>query len=768
MTGLIGGAVVGATTAAAGAIVGMGAAAFSASSQFDAATKKMQSQLDLNAQGAENFRQTLEKVYSNNFGDSIDDVADSITKVEQAFGRLGGAQGVGELQQATESAIALRDAFDVGVNESTEAAVELMDKFGLTSTQAFDFLARGYQKGLDSSGDFLDSVTEYSTQFSNGGADATQFFNLLQSGLQAGALGTDKAADAFKEFRVRIGDGSKTTAQGLEMLGINAEAFTNKLAAGTITSADAFQIVLDKLREIEDPTLRMQAGVALLGTQFEDLGDSAVANLSLARGSLDDFAGATDALNKQYDTLGSFFEGLWRRTLVAVTPLTDGLLSALNEMKPQIEDIFAGMETAFNAFVANSNFEWSPEFKQIKLGDLFEFVKADGVTKIIVGDWFEFTGFGTAKQIKLGDLFEFTTDSGGTTINLADYLTLEFDAEGAFKIELGDLFEIDTTEGKTTINLADYITVEYDSDTIYHVKVGSLFEFEQTEEKRTFNVLDVVTIETTPDGGPVSVDVSKLFTWDRSKVGTIYLSDFVPWIEGGPEEQPIIDLSKYFKLDVEQLSLDLGEVLADAATTISVAVGAPDWFVELQSYTWPELKEATSTTLNGLIAWAFPDPPSTIDDLLDWAWPDFGETLTGAWASIFRWVWPQFGADTLGTIADLLTFEWPELETPGWVSSFTNAVNALLGWTPPPINVPGGGGGGGGGGFGGDDTGGTSSGGTPAPSNDTRGRSASVSASSLLGTSNQPVVVNFYNTVVNNDADIEVLAARVAQRLAYA
>lgn len=316
---------------AAAAIAGIGAAAFDIAGQFDQAEKDIQTQLGATERDAEALGQVVEDVFANNFGESVDDVAQSLIEVKR---QLRGVSDAGSVQRATEQALALRDAFGVEVAESTNAANTLMEQFGLTSDQAFAFITSGYQRGLNASDDFLDTIGEYSTQFANGGADAGQFFSLLESGLQGGMLGTDKAADAFKEFRLRIQDGSDATAQALDRLGLGD--LYDQLQSGAITAADAFTIVNTKIAELDDPTARMQIGAALIGSQFEDLGDSAVAGLSLAGTSIDDLAGSTASLNTQYDNLGAVGEGATRQLLVAIAPLGDALLGLANEAMPYV------------------------------------------------------------------------------------------------------------------------------------------------------------------------------------------------------------------------------------------------------------------------------------------------------------------------------------------------------------------------------------------------------------------------------------------------
>lgn len=876
VTGFLGGAVAAGATAAAAAVVGIGASAFSAASQFDEANKRMTTQLGLSDDLAKAYGDTVKNIYGNNFGDDIKDVAESVSEVDRAFARIdyAGIEEAGDdLQKVTESAIALRDAFGIEVAESASAAVELMDKFGLTSEQAFDFLATGMQRGLDGSGDFLDSIGEYSTQFANGGATAEQFFSILQTGLQGGMLGTDKAADAFKEFRVRIGDGSTATADGLKMLGINAEAFTAKLANGTMSTADAFQVVLDSLREIEDPTLRMQAGVALIGTQFEDLGDSAVANLSMTATSLDEMTGAIGTLNRQYETLPTFFEGLRRRALVAIAPIGEALLGVANTAAPYIEEAFGRAETAVKDFIANSNFEWSPEFKQIKLGDLFDFVQEGEITKIEIGDWFTFTGFGDAKQIAIGDLFEFTSDSTGTEINLADYVTISYDSEGALidvskllglgeggtfdlssffsfgsTFALSDIFAFIPESG--TYDIAGIFV--FDPASVGTVSLGELFPF--LGENTEFKLSDILTIGsdypvfslsdlfpflgdtgTYDVGGAITLDkasvgsfslsdfftfipeagtydIGGIFSFDPSSIGTVSLSDLFPFLS---DETTVLNIFDSFSFDTSSVgTVSLKELFPflpggeseklevfslfsfDPASIGTVAItdlfpflgeggtfdlsslftsgegegGGPQWVADLMAwempefknatldslmaFTWPDIKEATSSTLTSLFAWVWPDAPADISSILDWDWPDAPSAIE----NILTWVWPEFSETLTGIIDRVVAFKWPELKKPDWIASLLNFtiptpawVTALLNWRPTFPNLFGGG----------DDE--------DEVVNSGEGFARGKGKLNLPSTgTGKTINVNFYNTTINNETDIEALAYRVGHRIAYA
>lgn len=337
ITKLLGGAVVAGTTAAIAGVAAIGTKAFSVSNEVRDAALRIQGDLGTTADEAQRLADVGLAVFGNNFADSITEAADAVAMVRQQLGDLGDV----DLQDATENAFRLRDAWGVDVAEGLDAARTLMENFGLSQQEAFDMLASGFQQGLNRSDDFLDTVNEYSVQFANAGASSAEFFGLLQSGLAGGNLGTDKAADLFKEFFIRIQDGSKTTANGLASIGFDGEAIA-QITGGAISAADAFGIISAKLNEIEDPVLRAQAGVALFGTQFEDLGQS-LGSLDLITDAFENVTGAIDQVDARYQSFGAMWEGLSRQFAVALRPLGDELLKIANDAMPYVQVAFAWM-----------------------------------------------------------------------------------------------------------------------------------------------------------------------------------------------------------------------------------------------------------------------------------------------------------------------------------------------------------------------------------------------------------------------------------------
>lgn len=321
----------------AGAMIAAGAHAMELAGEVERSTALMTTQLGLTDEKAAAFEETMRSIYTNNYGESFDDIADSIVAVEQQFGRIGGTESQAQLQAVTEMAIAFGDAFESDVSESTSAAVTLMENFGLSAEQAFDFMVAGQQRGLDASGDFLDTIGEYSVQFGQAGATAEQFFSILETGQAGGVLGTDKMADAFKEFNIRIVDDSTTTKTALDSIGISYDALKQGFADGSITQIAAMQLVIDKINEIEDPIERNKAGVALFGTQWEDITETVITEVDIQKTKLEELEGAAASLEEQYKTSGAAGADAireWNNALVDVG-------TELNSVKEMLAEVFA-------------------------------------------------------------------------------------------------------------------------------------------------------------------------------------------------------------------------------------------------------------------------------------------------------------------------------------------------------------------------------------------------------------------------------------------
>lgn len=261
------------------------------------------------------YKDMINDIYKNNFGESINDVAEAMATVNQNMSYLDDSA----LQRCTEYAYTLSDTFGVDVAESTRAADSLIKNYGVSAREAFNLMTQGMQSGLNFSDELFDNIDEYSVQFKKLGLDAEDMFSVFANGAQNGAFNLDKIGDAVKEFSIRAIDGSDTTKQGFEALGMNADEMAQKFGAGGKTAKEAFNEVIEGLASMDDPVAQSAAGVNLFGTMWEDLGPQVITSMSTASDAIDKSKESVEELvNVKYDTLSGALGGLWRTIQVDV------------------------------------------------------------------------------------------------------------------------------------------------------------------------------------------------------------------------------------------------------------------------------------------------------------------------------------------------------------------------------------------------------------------------------------------------------------------
>ena len=317
-------------------------------SEYQAASGQIAAATGATGEELESLQSVMQEVYGNNYGDSMQEVAEAVSTVKQQM------QGLSDegLQSVTEGAFLLRDTFQFDVAESVRAANALVKNFGVSGDEAMNLIAAGAQNGLDFSGELLDTISEYSVQFGKVGIDADQMFQIMQAGADSGAWNLDKVGDAIKEMSIRVVDGSETTTEGFEMIGLNADEMAQAFAAGGDSAQKAFRDTIKGLAEMEDPVEQNIAGVDLFGTMWEDLGPEVVKQLASIT---DEAYAAGDELSNmadvKYDNLGSALQGLGRKLETELMPLASDLTNFLTDIIDDInlDGLAEGISTAFSA-----------------------------------------------------------------------------------------------------------------------------------------------------------------------------------------------------------------------------------------------------------------------------------------------------------------------------------------------------------------------------------------------------------------------------------
>ena len=348
------------------AATAIGGLAINSQKNMDQAMNSFIAQTGIAKNESAEWKKALEDIYKGNYGESFEDIANSMALASQELYEFDPSQ----IKAVTENALALRDTFGVEVNESIRASKALITQFGISADEAYNLMAHGAQNSLDFSGELVDNINEYSVQFGKLGLSAEDMFNIFQSGSDAGAWNLDKIGDAVKEFSIRAIDGSNTTIEGFTKLGLNSDEMAKKFAAGGDTAKKAFYETIDAIKAMDDPVQQSIVGVDLFGTMWEDLGPEVVTQLGSIR---DMYDGTADSMNKikevKYDDIGSMFEGLKRNVEMLLLPLGNALMplivsimnlvlnnmplieGLINQLTPVITQLFTALIPPIQTFI---------------------------------------------------------------------------------------------------------------------------------------------------------------------------------------------------------------------------------------------------------------------------------------------------------------------------------------------------------------------------------------------------------------------------------
>jgi hypothetical protein len=327
-------------TAAFGAALAIGGA-FATSLENAALGDKLAAQLGSTPGESERLGTVAGDLYAGAYGDSLETVNEALRGVVQNVGGMADASSA-DLQAVTGSVLDLSTAMDQDVGAVSQSVGRLIQT-GLASNaqEALDILTRGFQEGADRGGDLLDVVGEYGTTFSELGLSGGQSIGLLNQALAAGIPNADFAADALREMGIIAREGGEEAAEALGDLGLSADDYFAAMQEGGPAASAALDSVLDALRSTEDPALRSAAATALVGTQYEDLGDAILSlDPSAATDSLGQIEGAAGRMGQTLnDNASTNLTTFWRTAQTAFVDIVGG------QVVPIVETVAALLAT---------------------------------------------------------------------------------------------------------------------------------------------------------------------------------------------------------------------------------------------------------------------------------------------------------------------------------------------------------------------------------------------------------------------------------------
>jgi TP901 family phage tail tape measure protein len=257
---------------------------------------KFGAQTGITGKELDGFKNKIEDTYLKGYGEDIQEVSDTYSKFQREL-----KLSADETENLTEKAFQLRDVFGYEVEDSLRATSSLIKQFGVDGEDAYDLIAVTAQRAGDRADDLLDTVDEYSKDFSKAGYSADEMFNLLIGGIDAGIRNFDVIGDTVKEFGnvlLQSGDDGIEVMKQVTGSTKKAKQVMKDLSNGTLSVEDALKMTVDGLSEMDDNVKQNQIGASLFGSLWEEAGLKGLQAMLSADKATEDYKGTLENANE--------------------------------------------------------------------------------------------------------------------------------------------------------------------------------------------------------------------------------------------------------------------------------------------------------------------------------------------------------------------------------------------------------------------------------------------------------------------------------------
>lgn len=297
---------------------------------------------------------SIQKIYTSGIGENLEEVAGAAALVKQQFGDIDSST----LEQITQDAIAMSGIFGTDLNETLRGVNALMSNMGLSAEEAFDYIAKGTQKGLDKSGELSDNLAEYSQIWEQAGFSAEEMFSILQNGLDSGAYNLDKVNDFVKEFSISLSDGR--IEENVDKFSLGTRNLFAEWQNGKASQKDVFNSIISDLSNMTDQQEALSIASSVWSALGEDNAMKVITSLNNVNDTYSNVKGTMESIEEiNYDNFADKTAALKRQVeMDVIIPITqkympkiekaiDYVSEHLDEIVEHAKPIAAGIAAAF-------------------------------------------------------------------------------------------------------------------------------------------------------------------------------------------------------------------------------------------------------------------------------------------------------------------------------------------------------------------------------------------------------------------------------------
>lgn len=308
------------------------------------ATKKVSARFGETGAEAQTNADIIKTVFESGVGGTMDAVADAVILVRDNIKNLDNTT----LENITSQGLILEEMYGISMEESLRGVNSLMNNFGMSATEAMDFLIAGTQGGLDKTNELGDNLSEYSGKFAQAGYSAQEYFQLLQNGLDGGAYNLDKVNDAINEVTTRLVDG--TVADAIGIYSTKTQDLFTAWQNGGATQKEVIDSIVSDIAGCQNQQEQLNMAATAFGTMAEDGSAKFITSLTTIGDSYDDVTGKAAKFQEDTTTEEQKAEAAMRKLSDALIEIGESiqeiLIPILEAITPIIQDIaswFSGL-----------------------------------------------------------------------------------------------------------------------------------------------------------------------------------------------------------------------------------------------------------------------------------------------------------------------------------------------------------------------------------------------------------------------------------------
>lgn len=321
---------------------------------YEQAMKQVAAVTGAGAEEMNAMSDSIQKIYTSGIGENLEEVAGAAALVKQQFGDIDSST----LEQITQDAIAMSGIFGTDLNETLRGVNALMSNMGLSAEEAFDYIAKGTQNGLDKSGELSDNLAEYSQIWEQAGFSAEEMFSILQNGLDSGAYNLDKVNDFVKEFSISLSDGR--IEENVDKFSLGTRNLFAEWQNGKASQKDVFNSIISDLSNMTDQQEALSIASSVWSALGEDNAMKVITSLNNVNDTYSDVKGTMESIEEiNYDNFADKTAALKRQVeMDVIIPITqkympkiekaiDYVSEHLDEIVEHAKPIAAGIAAAF-------------------------------------------------------------------------------------------------------------------------------------------------------------------------------------------------------------------------------------------------------------------------------------------------------------------------------------------------------------------------------------------------------------------------------------